>query len=102
MSLYKVNVGEQNTLLAPVVPENITGTYCLTCLKSVDSEEVMENLPGCGKPWSRVVARCHGSEQEATLNMGTEYWTKEDFTKAMRSQRWFDPTHIAGVKEYIP
>lgn len=94
--LHKVIVSENTTLLAPVVAENVTGTWCLTCLKSVDSEEIVENLPGCGKPWARVLAKCHGAEQQATLTMGTEYWDKEDLTKAMKSQKWFDPTHIAG------
>lgn len=63
------------------------------------SERLVENLPGDGKPFAKVLVKCHGQEELVTLAMGTEHWNYVDLKRVMGRHRWFDPKQLAGLTE---
>lgn len=87
-----------------------TGPKCYTCLKMghdrifrpavCTSWELVENAPGCGKPFAKMLVTCHGAEQEVTFDMGTVDWTLDELAKKFQQHRWFDPHQVSSVREY--
>jgi len=96
--LSRVNVSRFGGLLRPVEYQRV-GPECLTCLKPIPKMELVEHGPGDGKPFARVLMRCHGAEQLVTLDMGSAEWTAEELGKLINKQRWFDPHQTASVTE---
>lgn len=76
--------------------ENFTGAWCLTCLKPVDREELVEFNKGA-KNYARVLCGCHGAEELCTFEFGSELWDETDLKRAMDKRVWFDPHGTNGV-----
>lgn len=79
-----------------------TGPKCLTCIKMdpvsrifkpsvVTAWELVENMPGSGKKFAKMLVKCHGQEQLVTFDMGTEHWSLDEVAKRFQEHRWFDP-----------
>lgn len=98
MGLRKVLVSRYGGLMAPTQVQRV-GPECLTCLKPIPKMELVESLPGDGKPWAKVLMRCHGAEELVKFDMGSREWTAEELGKLVNKQRWFDPKQLAGVTE---
>jgi hypothetical protein len=73
------------------------GATCLTCLRLVEQEEIVDGLEFAEGAWSRkefckVLVRCHGAEELRTFDMGSTNWDGADLKRFMQSAEWFDPT----------
>ena len=99
---------------------DIYGPVCDLCNAVVDAEEIVEGIPGvagieqknkgklwtraemtdddqestwtpASRPYCRVLVKHHGQEELATFDLGTADWDDEDYSRAVRGQRWFAP-----------
>lgn len=81
----------------------LAGPICKLCsdasgkTKHVSSEELVDCLPGDGKPYARVLVKCHGQEELMEFDMGTEGWDFEKLAKKMGRHVWFDMAKIAEM-----
>jgi hypothetical protein len=66
------------------------GASCLTCLRLVDVEELVEGYPGESET-CRVLVKCHGSEELRTFDMGSRDWDGPELGQMMARAQWFDP-----------
>ncbi len=66
------------------------GASCLTCLKLVDREELVEGYPGESET-CKVLVKCHGSEELRTFDMGSRNWGGPELAQMMARAQWFDP-----------
>lgn len=78
-----------------------TGPLCLTCLKPVDAEQLVEGYPRdvaggtSGYTFCRVLYRCHGAEELVRYDFDTTDWDDRDLYRAARRHRHFDPLAVA-------
>ncbi len=93
MSLRRVVTKYLAGLRAPI-HYDITGALCLTCGRPVDTEEIVDGLPG-RNPYCRVLVTHHGQEELRTFEFDTIYWDDHDLARQMKSARFFDP-RLAG------
>jgi hypothetical protein len=66
------------------------GASCLTCLKLVDREELVEGYPGESET-CKVLVKCHGTEELRTFDMGSKDWGGPELAQMMSRAQWFDP-----------
>jgi len=93
-SLKRTLLTLDDAVTAPVTRSS-RGASCLTCLKLVDREELVEGRPG-ETPTCKVLVRCHGSEELRTFDMGSIEWDGRDLSMMMARAEWFDP-HSDGT-----
>ncbi len=89
-SLIRSALTLDRQIAAPVTSKP-QGATCLTCLRLVDYEELVEGYPG-ETPTCKVLVRCHGAEELRTFDMGSTNWDGRDLKRFMQSAEWFDPT----------
>lgn len=97
-SLIRSALSLDRQISAPVTRKP-QGASCLTCLKLVEQEEIVEGVD-CDKdgrliglrPVVKVLVRCHGAEELRTFDMGSKEWDGDDLKRFMQSAEWFDPT----------
>lgn len=87
---------------------DITGPVCDLCNAVVDSEELVEGMPGWNsdpteaaaeKPassrYAKVLVTHHGAEELHTFDFESVWWTAEDLRRRMQQRRWFSPLEWA-------
>lgn len=76
---------------------DITGPMCLTCLKPVDKEELVEGygMDEHGREsqhdYAKVLITCHGAEELVRFDFDTRQWDHTDLKRALSRHRFFDP-----------
>lgn len=89
------------------VEAGLLGPVCILCTQAkgravqVPKMELVENLPGDGKDWCKVLMKCHGQEELVKFEMGTAQWDYEELRKLVNKRNWFDPKVMAGLTEEI-
>ena len=77
--------------------KDVTGPMCLTCLKPVDSEELVEGyeMDSQGRegqyPYCKVLVKCHGAEELVRFEFDTTAWDDRDLKQVMSRTRFFNP-----------
>lgn len=73
------------------------GPICLTCLKPVDSEELVEGYQRdehgntSQYTYCKVLYRCHGAEELVRFDLDTTDWNDQDLLRLAKRVRLFDP-----------
>lgn len=87
---------DQQLSSKPLV-QNSVGSYCRTCLKATDSENLVEEKRG-DVNFCKVLVKCHGAEELGTFEFGSQDWDYEnDLKRAMQRRAWFDPFSHDGA-----
>lgn len=89
MSLIRTRLGLNQFVQAPSVYQP-AGPVCMTCGKVVPYEAIVD----VGKTWARVLVRCHGAEELAEFDFGTEHWGYDELRAFRMRKSWFDPMAV--------
>ena len=94
--LKKSDAMAQNSGVAMLAEKDgLIGPRCNECGSPVDSEEVVDGLPG-RDTWCEVLVRCsHGkpgpkAEEVQRFDFASVEWDSRDLMQAMGRHRWFD------------
>lgn len=94
MALVKSFTSLEQRILAPAVQAS-SGPVCMTCGRIVDSEALVEGLPG-RDTFAKVLVKHHGAEELRTFDMGSVEWDSYELKSHMMRANWFDPTSHEG------
>lgn len=72
------------------------GPVCMTCGRTVDSESLVEGMPG-QTTYAKVLVKHHGAEELRRFDMGSVEWDDYELASHMRRANWFDPTAHEGL-----
>jgi hypothetical protein len=102
VTLRRTKMGLSQYIITPPTLD-VTGPVCALCDKVVDSEELVEGIPGeesgergmvtknAGSDTCRVLVRHHGQEEIREIDFGSREWGPSQLASFMQRIRWFNP-----------
>lgn len=95
MALIKSHTSLEQRILSPAVQAS-SGPVCMTCGRIVDSEALVDGMPG-RDTFAKVLVKHHGAEELRTFDMGSVEWDSYELKSHMMRANWFDPRSHEGI-----